>query len=78
MAHHNTAAYCSVFSLSIGLGFWPFQTVEYTLTLLNYEKYIQQHKRILQYDYGRAALTKGGIIAQIAKDVLGDHVEAII
>ena len=77
-ARHDTAAYRPVSSPSIGLGFQPFQTVEYAPTLLDYGEYIQQRERILQCDYGRAALTKGGIIAQIARDVLGDRAEVII
>ena len=77
-ARHDTAAYRPVSSPSIGLGFRPFQTVEYALTLLDYGEYGRQCERILQRDYGRAALMKGGIIARIARDVLGDRAEVII
>jgi len=61
--------------LSISLGFLPFN---YRPLPSDYVSYIDKRNHLLRRSYGRAVLMKGGIIARLAHDSLGDHMDALV
>ena len=58
-----------------GLGFLPFQ---YCPSPSNYSAYLNQQDHLPHHDYARTALMKGGIIARLACDSLGDCINVVI
>ena len=44
----------------------------------NYLSYLDKRDRLLQQSYGRATLMKGGIIAHLAHNFLGDRMDVLI
>ncbi|KAH0825659.1 hypothetical protein J3R83DRAFT_11747 [Lanmaoa asiatica] len=59
----------------VGLGFLPFH---YQPLPSDYLSYLDKRDRLLRRSYGRAALMKGGIIARLARDSLGDRMDVLV
>jgi len=57
------------------LDYLPFG---YQPTALDFITYLDQRDTLLQCQYGRAALMKGGIIGQLAWEALGEHADTVI
>ncbi|KAI9451862.1 hypothetical protein HD554DRAFT_2032838 [Boletus coccyginus] len=58
-----------------GLGFLPFQ---YRPRPSDYSSYLDRRDRLLRRNYARVALTKGGIIARLARDSVGSHMNVLV
>jgi len=58
-----------------GLGFLPFQ---YRPCPSDYSSYLDCRNCLLRRNYARAALMKGGIIARLARDSVGSHMNMLV